>query len=142
MALFGNKQKKEKKVETPKSTSKAKPLSKITKTKEVKTPSRELATINNTDSSLSPTNMILRPHITEKSGSLSQIGKYTFQITKDANKQSISRAIKVLYKITPKHVNLLNQPSRNVFVRGRRGVVPGIRKAIVTVKKGDTIDFV
>jgi large subunit ribosomal protein L23 len=89
-----------------------------------------------------PTHAILRPHITEKSGMLSQTGKYTFQVMKNANKQSIARAIQVLYKITPKHVTLLNQPARNVFVRGRRGVVPGLRKAIVTVKKGDKIDFV
>jgi len=87
-------------------------------------------------------NVILRPHITEKSGMLSQTGKYTFQVMKNANKQSIARAIQVLYKITPAHITLLNQPARNVFVRGRRGVVPGLRKAIVTVKKGDKIDFV
>jgi len=98
--------------------------------------------VNKVEITSGPTHAILRPHITEKSGMLSQTGKYTFQVMRNANKQSIARAIQVLYKITPKHVTLLNQPARKVFVRGRRGVVPGHRKAIVTVKKGDKIDFV
>lgn len=86
--------------------------------------------------------VVIRPHITEKSGVLSQTGKYTFIIVKDANKQTISKAIQTLYKVTPTHVSIINLPSRNVFVRGRRGVVSGFRKAIVTLKKGETINFV
>lgn len=85
---------------------------------------------------------IIRPHITEKSGLLSQSGVYTFVITSTANKDSIGKAIKSLYKVTPVKIALLNNPSKRVFVRGKRGTVSGIRKAVVTVKKGDKIDFV
>ncbi len=85
---------------------------------------------------------ILRPRITEKSGVLSQGGIYTFEVAKDADKASISRAVKALYKVTPIKVAIVNLPARKTFIRGRRGVVPGIRKAMVTVKKGDKIDFV
>jgi len=86
--------------------------------------------------------IIIRPRITEKSGMLSQVGVYTFEVSKSANKNSVLSAIKSLYKIEAVKVAIINTPSRNVFIRGRRGVVPGVRKALVTVKKGDKIEFV
>jgi large subunit ribosomal protein L23 len=135
MALFGTtKLKTEKKVATPKAT-KAPRAKK--ETKEVAVVADKVAV-----SVSGPTHVILRPHVTEKSGLLSQSGKYTFQVTRTANKQSISEAVQTLYKVIPMHVTILNLPARKVFVRGRRGVVPGIRKAIVTLKKGETINFV
>ena len=86
--------------------------------------------------------VILRPRVTEKSGMLSQIGVYTFEVTKSADKSSISRAVTALYKVTPIKIAIANLPARNVLVKGRRGVVAGVRKALVTLKKGDKIDFV
>ena len=88
------------------------------------------------------TDIIIRPRITEKSGLLSQGGVYTFEVTKNANKQSISAAIKAMYKVTPVKVAIVNLPARNVFVRGRKGRTSGVRKAVVTVKKGEKIDFI
>lgn len=85
---------------------------------------------------------IIRPKITEKAGILSQSGVYTFEIAESANKNTVATAIKSLYKVTPVKVAVINTPSKRVFVRGRRGVVPGVRKALVTLKKGDKIDFV
>ncbi len=86
--------------------------------------------------------VILRPRITEKSGVLSQGGVYTFEVTKTANKMTIAKAVAALYKVTPVKVTVINTPMRNVFIKGRRGTVAGVRKALVTVKKGDKIDFV
>jgi len=85
---------------------------------------------------------ILRPRITEKSGILSQGGVYTFEVAKGATKQDVRQAIRALYKVVPVKVTVINTATRNVFVRGRKGTVPGFRKALVTVKKGDKIDFV
>jgi len=85
---------------------------------------------------------IIRPRITEKSGLLSQNGVYTFEVSKNINKHGISKAIFSLYKVVPTKVAIINLPSKNVFVRGKKGVVTGKRKAIVTLKKGDKIDFV
>ena len=90
----------------------------------------------------SATDVIIRPRVTEKSGLLSQIGIYTFQVRTDATKQSVAKAISALYKVTPVKVAVLNMPAKKVFVRGKRGVVAGMRKAVVTVRKGDKIDFV
>jgi len=85
---------------------------------------------------------ILRPRITEKSGILSQSGVYTFEITRGADKASVARAVKALYKVTAVKVAIINLPTRNIIVKGRKGTVSGVRKALVTVKKGDKIDFV
>ncbi len=89
-----------------------------------------------------PKSVIIHPHVTEKSGVLSQGGVYTFVVTKKANKQQITQAIKGLYKVTPVKIAVANMPTKNIFVRGRKGTVAGLRKAIVTLKKGDKIDFV
>lgn len=88
------------------------------------------------------TSAIIRPRITEKSGLLSQSGIYTFEISRDANKASVAKAVKSLYKVSPVKVAVINLPSKRVFVKGRFGTVPSVRKAIVTVKKGEKIDFV
>jgi len=85
---------------------------------------------------------IIRPHITEKSGLLSQNGIYTFVINAKANKDSVAKAVKSLFKVTPVRIAITNNPAKKVFVRGKRGTVSGIRKAVVTLKKGDKIDFV
>ena len=90
----------------------------------------------------SVTDVILRPRITEKSGMLSQGGVYTFEIAKTANKNVVAKAIVALYKVTPVKITVINTPAKKIFMRGRRGVVSGVRKAIVTLKKGDKIDFV
>ena len=78
---------------------------------------------------------IIRPHITEKSGLLSQSGIYTFQVSRNANKDAVSQAVKTLYKVTPVKIAMINLPARSVFVKGRWGSVSGVRKALVTVKK-------
>ena len=90
----------------------------------------------------SVTDAIIRPRVTEKSGVLSQNGVYTFEVDKRANKQSVAKAMAALYKVTPTRIRMINTPIKNVFVKGRRGQVAGIRKAVVTLKKGDKIDFV
>ena len=86
--------------------------------------------------------VILRPRITEKSGILSQGGVYTFEIATTANKNLVMKAVISLYKVTPVKVAIINSPAKKVFVRGRHGRVSGVRKAIVTLKEGDKIDFV
>lgn len=126
MALFGTK--KEKKVEQKATVKKAEKKAEV---KEV--------TVN---APHGHTHVILRPHVTEKSGLLSQTGIYTFQVASGANKKMISQAVQSLYKVTPVKIAVTNLPAKKIFVRGKRGTVSAIRKAVVTVKKGDKIDFV
>ena len=87
--------------------------------------------------------IIKKPRITEKSGLQAEgFGVYTFEVTKKANKKSIAKAVKELYKVTPVKVNIINLPAKKVFSRGKKGSVSGVKKAIVFLKKGDKIEFV
>lgn len=85
-------------------------------------------------------NVIVRPHITEKAAVLAEKGTYVFEVAKDTNKIEIAKAIEALYKVTPVRVNIINLPDTRVFVRNHKGVKSGIRKALVTLKKGDKIE--
>jgi large subunit ribosomal protein L23 len=85
---------------------------------------------------------VIRPHITEKSGILAQSGVYSFRVDPAANKTAVAKAIRALYKVTPVRVAIVNLPAKTIVVKGRYGTVPGFKKALVTVKKGDKIDFV
>ena len=87
--------------------------------------------------------IIVRPHITEKSGALSHVGVYTFEVAKNANSNQISEAIEAIYKVIPVRVSLAPIHSKAKNYRG----IPGGRsasgkKAYVYLKKGDSIEFI
>ena len=86
-------------------------------------------------------NAIVRPHITEKAAILAEKGTYVFEVAKNTNKIEIAKAISALYNVIPVRVNIINLPKTNVFVRGKAGVKAGVRKAMVTLKKGDKIEI-
>lgn len=83
--------------------------------------------------------VIIAPRITEKASLQSSANAYTFVVTKDATKLSVAAEIKKTYKVTPVAVNITNMPVRNTFIRGKWGTQAGIKKAVVFLKKGDTI---
>ncbi len=92
-----------------------------------------------------PSIVLTRPRITEKASYLASSDKggvYTFEVSPRANKALVSKAISELFKVTPAKVNIINTKPKNVFKRGKRGVVGGIKKAMVYLKKGDKIDIV
>lgn len=84
---------------------------------------------------------LVRPHITEKAAILAEKGTYVFEVARDTNKIEIAKAIESLYNVKPARVNIINLPKTNVFVRGKSGVKSGVRKALVTLKKGDKIEI-
>ncbi len=85
--------------------------------------------------------VILAPRMTEKASAQSTANAYTFVVAKHATKGSVSDEIKKEYKVTPVSVNITNMPRKNTFIRGKWGTQAGIKKAIVFLKKGDTIAF-
>lgn len=87
-------------------------------------------------------NVLVRPHITEKSAILAEKGTYVFEVARDTNKIEIAKAIRAIYNVTPVRVNIINLPNTRVFVRNRKGVKSGVRKALVTLKSGDKIEIV
>mgnify|MGYP001599762787 CR=1 FL=1 len=93
-----------------------------------------------------PSIVLTRPRITEKAASLSGnnsgSGVYTFEISSRANKALVAEAIKKLFKVTPTKVNIINSKPKTVIRKGKKGVVSGIKKAMVYLKKGEKIEFI
>jgi len=87
--------------------------------------------------------IIKKPRITEKAGIKSESDNvYTFEVTKDATKKTICEAIQLIYKVTPIRVNIVNLPAKKVTARGKRGVKQAVKKALVSLIKGDKIAFI
>jgi len=84
--------------------------------------------------------VLLHPVLSEKSTREEQLGKYTFLVDMNSNKIEVKKAIKSLYGVWPKSVNIsITEGKKKRFGRifGRR---KSYKKAIVTVKKGDKLD--
>ena len=139
MAIFGLKKKQEVKAEDNIQPKKVAKTSKAIKAQKVPSIKSEESTLNISENI---GNIIYSPRVTEKSGIKSQEGVYTFEVNKNANKNQVANAVKTLYKVSPIKVAMINVKPSRVFVRGKKGVVSGFKKAIVTLKKGDKIDFV
>lgn len=82
--------------------------------------------------------------LTEKSNKLSsELGQYTFEVFKYANKHAIAEAVEQTFKVTVRRVNVMNYRGKNKKSRtGRPGVGSDYKKAIVTLKAGDKIELV
>ncbi|MFC1701009.1 50S ribosomal protein L23 [Patescibacteria group bacterium] len=90
-------------------------------------------------------NIIKSPHITEKATDLAEKNKYVFNVYTKANKPEIKKAIKALYNVSVKNVNLIHMPSKKRRMgksQGyRHGLEKGYKKAIITIAKGEKIDI-
>ena len=84
---------------------------------------------------------ILSPIVTEKSTSLSEQNKIIFKVPRKSNKKILKKIIEKIFKVNVLKVNIINKKSRNKITRGRKIKVPGYKKAIITLKKGQNIDL-
>ena len=91
-------------------------------------------------------NIQIIPVVTEKANAITEKGnRYTFKVSPDANKYQIKDAIEKLYDVKVVAVNTMNYDGKLKSRYTKSGVVSGRRaafkKAIVTLREGDTIDF-
>ena len=84
---------------------------------------------------------ILSPIVTEKSTNLSEQNKIVFKVPSSSNKKIIKSNIEKIFKVNVTKVNIINKQTRNKLTRGRKVKVKGYKKAIITLKKGQTIDL-
>jgi len=85
--------------------------------------------------------IIKSPRITEKAAMLSSNNVYTFDVSVDANKIQIKQAIIAQYNVTPTDINIVHNASRKITKRGRKAHQRATKKAMVKLKKGDTIEL-
>jgi len=84
---------------------------------------------------------ILTPLITEKSTNLSEQNKVVFKVPFKANKINLKKNIEKLFKVNVVKVNIINQKSKLKMKQGKKSIKSGYKKAIITLKKGQSIDL-
>ena len=84
---------------------------------------------------------ILSPIVTEKSTSLSEQNKIVFKVPNKSNKTVLKKNIEKIFKVNVVKVNIINKQPRKKITRGRKVKIKGYKKAIVTLKKGQSIDL-
>ena len=85
--------------------------------------------------------IIRKPLVTEKSTSLSEHNKIVFTVPSKANKKNLKSNIEKIFKVNVTKVNIINKQNRTKLTRGRKVKVSGFKKAIITLKKGQSIDL-
>ena len=84
---------------------------------------------------------IRHPIITEKATILSEKNKSVFKVHVKANKKIIKKNIEKIFKVNVIKVNIINQKSKLKVKQGRKSYKTGYKKAIITLKKGQSIDL-
>ena len=84
---------------------------------------------------------IISPNVTEKSTALSEFNKVVFKVDKNANKNSIKKNIEKIFKVNVVKINTINLKGKSKMVKNKKAFKPGYKKAIVTLKKGQSIDL-
>tara|TARA_Y100001970_G_scaffold110492_1_gene138019 strand:+ start:2792 stop:3085 length:294 start_codon:yes stop_codon:yes gene_type:complete len=84
---------------------------------------------------------ILTPVVTEKSTNLSEQNKVVFKVPRVATKNNLKKNIEKIFKVNVIKINIINKQNRTKITRGRKVKVQGFKKAIITLKKGQSIDL-
>ena len=90
--------------------------------------------------------IIIKPVVTEKMSKVGEkFNRVGFRVVRDANKIEIKKAVESLYNVSVESVNTSvvkgKHKSRYTKAGTVIGMTPTYKKAVVTLKKGDTIDF-
>ena len=84
---------------------------------------------------------ILFPVVTEKSTNLSEQNKIIFKVPHSADKKTLKGSIEKIFKVNVTKINIINKKNRIKMTRGQKVKVSGFKKAIITLKKGQSIDL-
>ena len=91
-------------------------------------------------------NVIIKPIVTEKSTKSSEkLGRYAFRVEKHANKLEVKKSIEATYNVQVESVNTTTTVGKKKVRQTKQGMAvgmkPSYKKAYVTLKKGEVIDF-
>ena len=79
--------------------------------------------------------------LTEKTTILSEQNKIVFKVPRTANKNNLKKNIEKIFKVNVTKINIVNKQNRTKVTRGKKVNVQGYKKAIITLKKGQSIDL-
>jgi large subunit ribosomal protein L23 len=83
--------------------------------------------------------IIIRPIITEKSYAAIEANRYTFEVDKRASKPEIADAVAEVFNVTVTRVNTMRVQGKSRRLRTSQGTTRSWKKAVVTLKEGDSI---
>lgn len=86
-------------------------------------------------------NIIIQPVITEKTNEIRALNKYVFRIDRRANKDLVVRALQSMYDVEIVKCNIMNVRGKKKRTRYRTGMTPAWKKAVVTLKQGQSFPF-
>jgi large subunit ribosomal protein L23 len=84
---------------------------------------------------------IISPAVTEKATSLSEFNKVVFKVNKGASKKSIKKSVEKIFKVNVIKINTINLKGKTKIVKNKKVYKPSFKKAVVTLKKGQSIDL-
>jgi len=84
--------------------------------------------------------VLRKPRITEKANKMAESNVHAFEIAPSANKMEVARAVKAYYGVSPIKVRIAVNPSKKIFVRGKRGTKNAVKKAYVYLNKKDKLE--
>ena len=85
--------------------------------------------------------VLVEPWVTEKTHAAMADNKYTFKVIKSATKAQVKKAIEGMYKVKVESVNVVNVLAKKRAYGRHEGTIAGFKKATLTLKKGDKIEF-
>jgi len=83
---------------------------------------------------------LCKPWISEKTNLMASEGKYVFKVSRSASKNAVKDAIESLYKVLVGDVNMINIPQKPKRFKGKNVFRSKYRKAVITLKEGETIE--
>ena len=88
-----------------------------------------------------PYEVLRRPLVTEKNTDLHALGKYAFEVAREANKPQVKEAVEKAFKVTVTGVNVVTVRGKMRRMGRRQIMTPSWKKAVVTLKPGDSIQL-
>jgi len=85
--------------------------------------------------------VLRRPLITEKNTALQAQGKYAFEVAGEATKHQVKQAVEKAFKVKVTAVNVMTVPGKTRRLGRREVLTPSWKKALVSLKSGDKIEF-
>jgi large subunit ribosomal protein L23 len=84
--------------------------------------------------------VLIKPLVSEKASFIGQYGQYIFEVSPQANKNEIARAVANTYGVVPLGINIIRVRGKEVRYGRTSGKTKSYKKAIVTLKPGDKIE--
>ena len=86
-------------------------------------------------------NIIKNPIVTEKTTKISENNQFVFKVDIDSSKESIKLAIEKIFKVKVERINTIRIKGKQKIFKGTKGKRSDYKKAIISLKEGQTIDY-